>query len=129
MDQTFDESIIVAAAGSAPRVVLHLAAIRSISSQGILHFQSTLRQLAGKQIDLIHVSAAIATQLALLPSLTEHVTVRSAKLPFVCPRCGHEQACSVPWQPGAHETHAPSCPCGARMLIDGVPDAYLPSRS
>ena len=73
------------------------------------------------------ISAAVANQVTMIPNLLGRATVKSAKLPFVCPSCGGEEARSIPYQPDAATTHAPKCSaCGAKMDFDGFSEEYLP---
>ena len=114
--------------GSGPgKVVLHLAGVRSISSLGVRAFEDFVQRLADHEVELIHVSPAIASQITMIPNLCQSAKVISAKLPFTCPVCGAEKNHSVPWQPNASVDHAPKCDCGAQMELDGLAEHYLPS--
>ncbi len=126
IDEKFDAMPVIDA--HAPgKVVLHLAGVRSISSLGVRAFESFVQQLADHDVELIHVSPAIASQITMIPNLCQTARVLSAKLPFTCPACGSEKNHSVPWQVNASVDHAPKCECGAQMELDGLPEQYLPS--
>ncbi len=128
IDEKFDGSQIVEAARS-HKVVMHLAGVRSISSLGVRAFEDFVSAMHGGDVVLIHLSPALANQIAMIPSLCAGARIESAKLPFACPACGAEKSHSVPWQPNAHRDHAPACACGATMELDGVPEQYLPIAS
>ncbi|HZS39800.1 MAG TPA: hypothetical protein VFF06_23365 [Polyangia bacterium] len=127
IDQYFDGRDILQAADSAKRVVLKLDGVRSISSLGVRALEAFMKALGDREVFLDDISAALANQVAMIPNLVGRATVRSVKLPFVCPGCGHEGAFSVPYQPDAAATHAPKCPqCGGKMDFDGFSEEYLP---
>lgn len=124
IDERFDPSAVLADARG--KVVVHLAGVRSISSLGVRAFEHFVQALPDEVV-LIHVSPAIASQLAMIPNLVgARARVESAKLPFTCPACGAEKSHSVPFAAGASVEHAPACSCGARMELDGLPEQYLP---
>jgi anti-anti-sigma regulatory factor len=124
IDEKFDGLPHVDTVG---KVVVHLGGVRSISSLGVRAFESFVAQLRDHEVELIHVSPAIASQIAMIPNLCQQAKVISAKLPFTCPGCGNEKSHSVPWEPKAYVEHAPRCECGAQMELDGIPEQYLPS--
>ncbi len=107
-------------------MVIHLGGVRSISSLGVRAFESFIDAMSPHEVVLIHLSPAIASQMAMIPNLCQGAKVESAKLPFSCPACGAEKAHSVPWRANAAVEHAPSCSCGAKMVLDGLPEQYLP---
>ena len=125
IDEKFDPSSVLHDAKG--KVVVHLAGVRSISSLGVRAFEHFVHALPDEVV-LIHVSPAIASQLTMIPNLVGARTrVESAKLPFACPACGAEKSHSVPFAPGASVEHAPTCSCGTRMELDGLPEQYLPA--
>jgi hypothetical protein len=124
IDEKFDGSPFIDGDG---KVVMHLAGVRSISSLGVRAFETFVASLGTREVELIHVSPAIASQITMIPNLIQTARVLSAKLPFTCPACGAEKSHSVPWQPRASSEHAPKCECGATMELDGLPEQYLPS--
>ncbi len=127
IDQYFDGGDILRAAASARAVVLKLDGVRSISSLGVRALESFMRALGEREVILDEISAAVANQVTMIPNLVGRATVRSAKLPFVCPSCGHEEACSVPWVADAATAHAPACArCKSKMELDGFSEEYLP---
>jgi anti-anti-sigma regulatory factor len=126
IDEKFDGSVLVEPPARG-KVVMHLGGVRSISSLGVRAFESLVERLAAHEVELIHVSPAIASQITMIPNLCHNAKVVSAKLPFACPTCGAEKSHSVPWQPRASFEHAPRCECGATMELDGIPEQYLPS--
>jgi anti-anti-sigma regulatory factor len=125
IDETFDGTPVLAVK-NAPKVVLHLGGIRSISSLGVRAFEAFIAALGKREVVLIHVSAAVASQLTMIPNLCQGARVESAKLPFACPACGTEKLHSVPWRREAASRFAPVCTCGAQMALDGLPEQYLP---
>jgi hypothetical protein len=129
IDEKFDGAPVVEAAGSngpTGKVVMHLGGIRSISSLGVRAFESFVAALSKREVVMIHISPAIASQLTMIPNLCHHATIESAKLPFACPSCGAEKSHSIPWRAGANVDHAPKCACGTVMDLDGLPEHYLP---
>jgi anti-anti-sigma regulatory factor len=122
-----DEKFEAVAANVPGKVVVHLGGVRSISSLGVRAFETFVAQLSDHEVELIHVSPAIASQIAMIPNLCPKAKVVSAKLPFTCPSCGAEKSHSVPYQANASVEHAPKCECGANMELDGLPEQYLPS--
>jgi anti-anti-sigma regulatory factor len=128
IDEKFDGApVLLEASHVAGKVVIHLGGIRSISSLGVRAFESFVTQLANREVVMIHVSPAIASQMTMIPNLCATAKIESAKLPFVCPSCGAEKAHSVPWRAGAAIEHAPRCACGSVMDLDGLAEHYLPS--
>jgi anti-anti-sigma regulatory factor len=125
IDERFDGTSVSSVARG--KVVMHLAAVRSISSLGVRAFEHFVHSLPAEVV-LVHVSPAIAQQIVMIPNLVgAHTHVESAKLPFVCPRCGAEKTHSVPFRVGAASDNAPPCAsCGATMELDGLPEQYLP---
>jgi hypothetical protein len=125
VNEHFDPGPILDEARAAPRVVLDLSGVRHISSVGVRELERLLEQLA--QPTLVEVSAAIAVQLVLLPTLAAKARVESAQLPFACDHCGAERLQTVPFETGAATAHAPTCQCGRKMALDGIAEQYLPS--
>lgn len=130
IDEHFAGARAVAEAAGG-RVSIDASAVRHVSSLGVRELERFLGDLAAGgppgRVALVEVSAAIANQLVLLPTLSSGATVESAQLPFSCPRCGAERTATVPFRKGAAQTHAPACTCGARMALDGLAEQYLPS--
>lgn len=127
IDEKFDWAPILAALPAATPLRLKLDGVRGISSLGVRAFESFMEQLGGREVVLEEISAAVANQVTMIPNLLGQAKVSSAKLPFICPRCGTEEARSVPYVADAATTHAPSCSsCGARMDFDGFSEEYLP---
>jgi anti-anti-sigma regulatory factor len=125
IDERFDASSVASAASG--KVVMHLGGVRSISSLGVRAFENFIHGLK-HDVVLIHVSPAVASQIAMIPTLVpDNAHVESAKLPFVCPACGAEKSHSVPFKMSELGTHAPKCSCGAAMELDGLPEQYLPA--
>ena len=124
IDEKFDAAPFVDEAHG--KVVLHLTGVRSISSLGVRAFETFVHNLAQHEVELIHVSPAIASQITMIPNLCGQARVESAKLPFVCPQCGAEKSHSIPWRANAALEHAPKCSCGVPMHLDGLPEQYLP---
>ena len=129
IDEHFDGKDILAAASEAKTVVLKLDGVRSISSLGVRALEGFMRSVSkgNPTLFLDEISAAMANQFSMIPNLLAGATVRSAKLPFVCPSCGTETLHAIPYEAGAGSTHAPSCPqCKAKMEFDGFSEEYLP---
>jgi hypothetical protein len=125
IDERFDGAPVLEAQPKG-KVVIHLAGVRSISSLGVRAFEMFIGALAGREVVMIHISPAIASQMTMIPNLCPNARIESAKLPFTCPSCGAEKSHSVPWQVRASVDHAPKCSCGAIMELDGLPEQYLP---
>ncbi|MGZ3441482.1 MAG: hypothetical protein ACXVDD_18310, partial [Polyangia bacterium] len=120
IDEKFDGQEILKAAQPGQRVTLRLDGVRSISSLGVRALEAFMLKLGTRDVVLEDISAAVANQVTMIPNLLGRATVKSAKLPFVCPSCGAEEARSIPYQPGAATTHAPACTaCGGKMDFDG----------
>src|SRR6476619_3562727 len=126
IDEKFDGHQILEAARPGQRVTLRLDGVRSISSLGVRALETFMLKLGDRQVVLEEISAAVANQVTMIPNLLGRATVKSAKLPFVCPSCGVEEPRSVPYQAGAATSHAPKCACGAKMDFDGFSEEYLP---
>jgi hypothetical protein len=127
IDEKFDGQTIINAVKPGQRVRLRLDGVRGISSLGVRALESFMAQLGEREVVLEDISAAVANQVTMIPNLLGRATVTSAKLPFVCPSCGTEEARSIPYEPNAATTHAPKCSaCGARMDFDGFSEEYLP---
>ena len=127
IDEKFVGQEILAQARPGQRVHLRLDGVRSISSLGVRALEAFMKALGDREVFLDDISAALANQVAMIPNLVGRATVRSVKLPFVCPSCGHEGTFAVPYQPDAAQTHAPKCPqCSAKMDFDGFSEEYLP---
>jgi anti-anti-sigma regulatory factor len=129
IDERFEWADLVEATRSAPKVVVHLGGVRAISSLGIRTLEGMVLGLVGettRPVELVHVPPALATQLAMIPNLCQGAVVRTAELPFVCPACTAEKTHEVPWRAHAHVDHAPTCDCGQKMELDGLPEQYLP---
>src|SRR6185312_1569434 len=127
IDEKFDGHEILGQAKPGQRVTLRLDGVRSISSLGVRALEYFMQKLGDREVVLEDISAAVANQVTMIPNLLGRATVKSAKLPFVCPSCGTEEARSVPYEPGAATAHAPACSsCGAKMDFDGFSEEYLP---
>jgi anti-anti-sigma regulatory factor len=127
IDEHFDGKEILQAADSARKVSLKMDGVRSISSLGVRALEVFMNALGDRQVVLEEISAAMANQVTMIPNLLGSATVKSARLPFVCPSCGAEGAHSVPYESGAGTTHAPKCEqCGKKMEFDGFSEEYLP---
>jgi anti-anti-sigma regulatory factor/predicted RNA-binding Zn-ribbon protein involved in translation (DUF1610 family) len=127
IDEKFDGQQILDAARGNQRVTLRLDGVRSISSLGVRALEFFMQKLGEREVVLEDISAAVANQVTMIPNLLGRATVKSAKLPFVCPSCGTEEARSIPYLRAATTTHAPACSsCGAKMDFDGFSEEYLP---
>jgi len=128
IDEKFDIAPVVSAARPAKRVSVRLSGLRAISSLGMRTFEALVGALRDgpRELSLIDVSPALATQLTLIPNLCAGARVESAWLPFACTSCGAEVSATVPWKPSGHIEAAPTCECGSKMELDGLPEQYLP---
>jgi anti-anti-sigma regulatory factor len=127
IDEKFDGNEILAAAQPGQRVTLRLDGVRGISSLGVRALEHFMQRLGVRDVVLEDISAAVANQVTMIPNLLGRATVKSAKLPFVCPSCGTEEPRSIPYVPDAATTHAPACSaCGTKMDFDGFSEEYLP---
>jgi anti-anti-sigma regulatory factor len=127
IDEKFDGQDVLNQVRPGQRVTLRLDGVRSISSLGVRALEGFMQRLGDREVVLEDISAAVANQVTMIPNLLGTATVKSAKLPFVCPSCGTEEPRSIPYQPNAATTHAPACSsCGAKMDFDGFSEEYLP---
>jgi hypothetical protein len=127
IDEKFDGKDILSRVQPKQRVRLKLDGIRSISSLGVRALEQFMAALGDREVVLEDISAAVANQFTMIPNLLGRATVTSAKLPFVCPGCGAEEARSVPYVKDAATAHAPACSqCGHKMDFDGFSEEYLP---
>ena len=100
IDEKFDGKEVLAKVRPGQRVTLRLDGVRSISSLGVRALESFMLKLGDREVVLEDISAAVANQVTMIPNLLGRATVKSAKLPFVCPSCGAEETRSIPYQPG-----------------------------
>ncbi len=127
IDEKFDGKEVLARLQPGQRVRLQLDGVRGISSLGVRALEYFMAALGDREVVLEDISAAVANQVTMIPNLLGRATVKSAKLPFVCPSCGTEEPRSVPYVKDAASTHAPKCSqCGHRMDFDGFSEEYLP---
>jgi hypothetical protein len=127
IDEKFDGREVLEVARPGQRVTLRLDGVRSISSLGVRALEHFMQRLGDREVVLEDISAAVANQVTMIPNLLGRAQVKSAKLPFVCPSCGTEEARSIPYRHDAAVTHAPACSsCGAKMDFDGFTEEYLP---
>ncbi len=119
------EAIKAALKGS--KVALHLGEVTVMTSVGVIAFERFLDSLpAGTEVVLLHISAVVASVVSLIPSVRAKVKIESARLPFLCRRCGEEKVVSIPYVFGSDRANAPVSECGATMELDGLADQYLP---
>lgn len=127
IDEKFDGHEVLEQLRPGQRVRLRLDGVRGISSLGVRALEQFMHRLGDREVLLEDISAAVANQVTMIPNLLGHAVVKSAKLPFVCPRCGTEEPRSIPYEPEAASRHAPACSqCGAKMDFDGFSEEYLP---
>jgi hypothetical protein len=128
VDESFDGASVLPAGAlrTHTKAIVHLGGVRSLASVAVRKLEHFLLSLQPLEVQLIHVSPVIALHLNLVPELARHVSVQSARLPFICPKCGEEKLHSVPWRAGAHLKFAPACRCGIGMVLDGLAGHYLP---
>jgi hypothetical protein len=127
IDEKFDPQPLLDRLKPGQTLRLRLDGVRGISSLGVRAFEHFMARLGERDVVLEDISAALANQVTMIPNLLGRATVRSARLPFVCPSCGTEEARSIPYVPDAATAHAPKCSaCGARMDFDGFSEEYLP---
>ena len=109
------------------KVALHMGEVQVMTSVGVITFERFVDSLPpGTEVVLLHISSVVAAVLGLLPGLRAKVKVESARLPFLCRRCGEQRVQSIPYFHGAESDHAPLSECGARMELDGLAEQYLP---
>jgi hypothetical protein len=127
IDERFSGREILDQARPGQRVRLRLDGVRSISSLGVRALEQFMSALGNREVVLEEISAAVANQVTMIPNLLGRASVKSAKLPFVCPSCGTEETRSVPYVKDATITHAPKCSqCSTKMDFDGFTEEYLP---
>ena len=124
IDERFDPGVVPP---DVSKIIVHLGGVQSVSSIGVRTLERFFDSLRPREVTLIHVAPSLALQAILIPQLTSHAQVQSAKLPFVCGKCQGEKNQSVPWRHDAHKQFAPTCTCGTVMELDGLADHYLPS--
>ena len=111
------------------RVVLDLAGVRRMNSQGVHGFLDFLGEV-GESGSLVveRCSPAIVLQLNLLPTMADLVTVRSLYLPLECPRCFWEGDHLLELTRPGRRPPLPTvrCPrCGHTTEPAEPPDRYL----
>jgi hypothetical protein len=127
IDEKFGGGEILERARPGQRVRLRLDGVRSISSLGVRAFEQFMQALGKREVVLEEISAAVANQVTMIPNLLGGASIKSARLPFVCPSCGAEETRSVPYVKDATITHAPKCSqCSTKMDFDGFTEEYLP---
>jgi hypothetical protein len=127
IDERFDGREILERAQPGQEVRLRLDGVRSISSLGVRALEQFMHALGNRTVILEEISAAVANQVTMIPNLLGRASVRSARLPFVCPSCGHEETRSLPYVKDATIIHAPKCSqCATKMDFDGFTEEYLP---
>jgi anti-anti-sigma regulatory factor/predicted RNA-binding Zn-ribbon protein involved in translation (DUF1610 family) len=127
IDEKFEGKEILAQLQPGQQVRLKLDGVRGISSLGVRALEQFMVRLGEREVVLQDISAAVANQVTMIPNLLGRARVDSAKLPFICPSCGTEEARSVPYVRDAATAHAPKCSqCGAKMDFDGFSEEYLP---
>src|SRR5579883_1166137 len=125
IDEQFNGATVVDEPAGVP-LVMDLGGVRSISSLGVRAFETFVAALSGRDLVLTDISPAIAAQIAMIPNLVGNARIESARLPFACPVSGAETTHSVPYNRAAPVEHAPRCSCGARMVLDGIAEQFLP---
>jgi hypothetical protein len=127
IDEKFDGQSILERLQPGQPIHLKLDGVRGISSLGVRALEQFMQKLGNRAVLLEEISAAMANQVTMIPNLLGRAVVQTAKLPFICPGCGIEEARSVPYVANATSTHAPKCSaCGTRMDFDGFSEEYLP---
>ncbi|MBI5480148.1 MAG: hypothetical protein HY906_14880 [Deltaproteobacteria bacterium] len=113
-------------------VVFDLAEVRRINSYGVRAWLAFVRELpAVSALVLARCSPAFVMQLNLVRNLRHGAHVRSFLAPYVCERCGHEEAklldvAALPREGGLPPPRQFRCgQCGAPMELDDIPDRYF----
>lgn len=116
------------------RVVLDLAGVRRINSEGLRQFLNFLSELVrASAVAAERCSSSFVMQLNMLPELSSRLTVRSVFVPFECPRCLHEQEILID-APAGEEGAPPQRPtlprmeckrCGTPMVCAEPEDRYF----
>jgi hypothetical protein len=113
-----------------PRVVLNLARVRYVNSEGSRRLLQWLNGLYETEIVAELCSPAIVDLLNLVPIMAGKMRVESVIVPIECPECEHEGDVRVhlPSQ-GAPAIEPPPCEkCGAQMEPAVLLDRYFAFR-
>jgi len=117
------------AAKMSGHVVLDLARIRRINSQGVRAWIDFLRDVAVRTLVFRRCSSAVITQVNMIANFRGPATIESFLAPYVCDACGAEieHLIDVAEQRRAGgRVPAVTCPtCGAAMSFDDVAERYL----
>jgi ABC-type transporter Mla MlaB component len=112
-------------------VVLNLAEIRRINSNGVREWVNFVREVArSTDLTLTHCSVAIVLQLNTIYNFRGEARVRSFFAPYRCESCDHEedrllQVASLLEQPRHDPPRAPCGRCGGALELDEVAERYL----
>ncbi|MCS6915796.1 MAG: PilZ domain-containing protein [Myxococcales bacterium] len=114
---------------------LRLRDVRLVSPDGIQCWLDLIRSLSRtSRIRLLECPIAFVRQANAIGNLPEHIEVVSFFAPYVCPRCGLDEAClldverDMPCLDGAVPHRMPVFPCsacGGTLVLDDVPDRYF----
>lgn len=111
------------------RVILDLAGVRRLNSQGVHQLLEFLQRVAeSAPVEVERCSPAVILQLGMLPTMAALVSVRSLFVPLECARCSHEGDVLLEVPPSGRRPAVPetSCPeCGAAMVLAEPPERYF----
>ncbi|RMH38710.1 MAG: hypothetical protein D6689_18915 [Deltaproteobacteria bacterium] len=110
-----------------PRVVLNLARVRYINSEGSRRLLQFLDELPATDVVAELAPPAVVDLLNLVPALASKLSVTSVIVPVECPNCLTEGDVRARVTPGrVPEVDLPTCDeCGARMEMAVLPDRYF----
>ena len=112
-------------------VVLHLAEIRRINSNGVREWVNFVRDVSrSTDLTLTHCSVAVVQQLNAIFNFRGQARVRSFFAPYRCETCHHEedrlfQVATLLEEPQHDLPRAPCGRCGGALELDEVPERYL----
>ena len=115
-------------------VLFDLADVRRINSCGVrewVNFHRELSELADASslsLEYLSCSPAVVAQLNTISNFRGPARVRSFLVPYVCEGCNGEEIRQVEVASHPPSTALPDFPCvrcGARLVLDDLPDRYL----
>jgi hypothetical protein len=111
------------------RVVLNLARVRYINSEGSRRLLNLFRDLAGQGEVTAELCSPVVVELFnMVPLMTAYVRVHSVIIPTECLECMHESDIRMPLPENGHlpAVTYPPCPkCGGDMEPSVALDRYL----
>ena len=113
------------------RVTFDLADVRRINSCGVrewVNFHRELVDFPSLSLSYRACSPAVVQQLNTISNFRGPALIESFLVPYVCESCNGEEVRLVTVAPHAPSTALPDFPCvrcGAKLVLDDLPDRYL----